>query len=130
MLILMLILIYKELLKINMTKHNRIIDKENSQYREKNVKVAKKMFPKETTSQTTREVEIKVTYTNDVILATIKTSRLPVKVKSGRSFCTTLVRLVKRGWKGLDNLATSVKSKVCISLKKGVCISYDPMNTV
>lgn len=48
MLILMLILIYKELLKINMTKHNRIIDKENSQYREKNVKVAKKMFPKET----------------------------------------------------------------------------------
>lgn len=94
----MLILIHKELLKINTTKHNRIIDKENSQYREKNAKVAKKMFPKDTQPhKLQREVEIKVTYTNDVILATIKTSRLPVRVKSGRSLCTTLARLVKRG---------------------------------
>ena len=45
--------------------------------------------------------------------------------------CTTIVGLVKRGQRGLDKqLGHISKIKSIHIIKKGVCISYDPMNTV
>lgn len=60
------------------------------------------MFSKDTQPHKL-QVKIKVTYPNDIVLATVKISttiRLSVRIKRCRSLYTILKGLVKTGWRG------------------------------